>query len=114
MDGGLGLDQFFCFLHKPAGDHEFVSGSSRGLEGDRDLSSNSGNAKAEGELCHGLIEQGRQDAAVDDSHESLVVVPGHEGCRDGPVFRVDLEGDLQSGGIPRAADITTVVVAQVQ
>jgi len=114
MDGGLCLDQFFCFFLELAGDNEFVSGSNGRLEGDRDLSSNSRNAQAEGELCHGFIEQGRQDAAVDNAFEALVVVTGHEGCRDGPAGLVNLEGDLQSGGIPQAADIATVIVAQIQ
>ncbi len=56
-----------------------------------------------GELHHGFVHEGGDDAAMDDVFPALVLGPGGERAADGPGLGVDLKVDAKSRGILRAA-----------
>jgi hypothetical protein len=57
-----------------------------------------------GEFAHRLVEERRQEAAVDDSLPALVGVGRPAGRAEGLPHPVDLEGEPETSGVVRATD----------
>ena len=92
---------------------QLLSRSSRGLEGDLHFGGHGGDSEADGELGHGLIEQSREDAAVDDPFVPLVNIRRGEFRADGAPFSVDMKINAKAGGVIPAADVAFAIVSEL-